>query len=235
MAAAPRVALIGKKIGMTRYFTTDGKNVPVTIVQAGPCVVTQVKTADKHGYSAVQIGMDDVKARRSTMPEIGHDAKAGTSPKRIHREFRCADDGEAGNYTAGQVLTVAALDGVKFIDVIGTSKGKGFAGQMKRHNFKGMCASHGTERKHRTGGSIGSHGTDRGHGAKIKKGKRMAGHLGSEQVTVRSLDVVAADAEKNLLLVKGAVPGANDGFLVIRPAKRLFKSKARIQAGGDTK
>lgn len=225
------VALIGKKVGMTRYFLEDGRNIPVTVLVAGPCVVTQVKTSDKHGYSAVQVGMEDVKARRSTLPLIAHDAKAGTAPKRVHREFRCADDGEANGYTPGQVLTVAALEGIKFVDVIGTSKGKGFQGQMKRHNFKGMVASHGTERKHRTGGSIGSHGTDRGHGAKIKKGKRMAGHMGDEQVTVRSLDVVTADPDKNLLIVKGAVPGATDGYLVIRPAIRLFKRKARAQAG----
>ncbi len=223
--------ILGKKIGMTRYFMADGKNVPVTVVQAGPCVVTQVKTADKHGYSAVQIGMEDMKARRSNQANIGHDAKAGTAPKRVHREFRCKDDAEANGFELGQTLTVSILDGIKFVDVIGTSKGKGFQGQMKRHNFKGMCATHGTERKHRTGGSIGSHGTDRGHGAKIKKGKRMSGQMGNEQVTVRSLDVVAFDAEKNLLLVKGAVPGANDGYLVIRPSTRLYKRKARIQAG----
>ncbi len=227
------VAILGRKVGMTRYYTTDGKNIPVTVVQAGPCVVTQVKTAEKHGYSAVQIGMEDLKPRRSTMPVIGHDAKAGTAAKRIHREFRCADDAEANGYSAGQVLTVAALDGIKFVDVIGTSKGKGFQGVMKRHNFKGMCASHGTERKHRSPGGIGSHATDRGHGAKIKKGKKMAGQMGDARVTVRSLDIVATDADKNLILVKGAVPGANDGILVIRPSKRLYKRKARIQAGGD--
>lgn len=223
--------LLGKKVGMTRYFMADGKNIPVTVVQAGPCFVTQVKTSDKHGYSAVQIGMEDIKPRRSSQAVIGHDAKAGIAPKRMHREFRCKDDAEANGFTAGQEMTVAILDGVKFVDVIGISKGKGFQGQMKRHNFKGMCATHGTERKHRTGGSIGSHGTDRGHGAKIKKGKKMSGHMGDERVTVRNLDVVAVDAEKNLLLVKGAVPGANDGYLVIRPSVRLYKRKARVQAG----
>lgn len=226
------VALIGKKIGMTRYFTPEGKNLPVTVVQVESCVVTQVKTSDKHGYSAVQIGGEDTKARRSTMPMIGHDAKAGTGPKRVHREFRCADDAEANGYSVGQELTLAALEGVKFVDVIGTSKGKGFQGTMKRHNFKGMTASHGVERKHRSPGSIGSHGTDRGHGAKIKKGKRMAGQMGDERVTVRSLDVVSVDLSKNLLLVKGAVPGAAEGTIVIRPAKRLFKRKARVQAAG---
>jgi large subunit ribosomal protein L3 len=224
------VAILGKKIGMTRYFTPDGKNIPVTVVQAGPCVVTQVKTADKHGYSAVQVGMEDVMPRRSTQPVIGHDAKASTAPKRMHREFRCADDAEANAFTLGQVLTVAALEGIKFIDVIGTSKGKGFQGVMKLYHFKGLCASHGTERKHRSPGSIGSHGTDRGHGAKIKLGKRMARQMGNERVTVRSLDVVSADPETNLLLVKGAIPGANDGYVLIRPSIRLYKRKARVQA-----
>jgi len=223
--------LLGRKVGMTRYFTADGKNIPVTVVQAGPCVVTQVKTLGTDGYAAVQLGMEDIKPRRSTMALIAHDAKAGASPKRFHREFRVADDAAAGEFTPGQVIDVSAFEGVKFVDVIGTSKGKGFTGTMVRHHFKGLCASHGTERKHRSPGSIGSHGTDRGHGAKIKKGKKMAGHMGDARVTVRSLDVVAVDPAKNLLLVKGAVPGPNEGFLTIRPSIRLFKSKARIQAG----
>ncbi|MFM1804476.1 MAG: ribosomal protein [Planctomycetota bacterium] len=221
------IAILGRKIGMTRYFLEDGRNIPVTVIEAGPCVVTQVKTADRHGYSAVQIAFDDMKARNSTIPMIAHDAKAGTSPKRFHREIRVADDAAANGFQLGQTIDVGALEGTAYVDVVGTSKGKGFAGVMKRYNFKGMCATHGTERKHRTPGSIGSHGTDRGHGAKIKKGKRMAGQLGNERVTVRSLDVVKIDTEKNLLLVKGPVPGANDGFLFIRPATRLFKRKAK--------
>lgn len=215
---------------MTRYFTPDGKNIPVTVVQVSPCVVTQVKTLEKHGYSAVQIGAEDVKPRRSTQAEIGHDAKAGVGPQRLHKEFRCADDAEANGYTPGQILNLEAFEGIKFVDVVGTSKGKGFQGVMKLYHFKGLCASHGTERKHRSPGSIGSHGTDRGHGAKIKKGKRMAKRMGNEQVTVRSLDVISVDAEKNLLLVKGAVPGAPEGILVIRPSTRLYKRKARVQA-----
>ncbi|MEY3026594.1 MAG: 50S ribosomal protein L3 [Phycisphaerales bacterium] len=221
------IAILGRKIGMTRYFLEDGRNIPVTVIEAGPCVVTQVKTADRHGYSAVQIAFDDMKARNSTIPMIAHDAKAGTSPKRFHREIRMADDAAANGFQLGQTIDVGALEGTAYVDVVGTSKGKGFAGVMKRYNFKGMSATHGTERKHRTPGSIGSHGTDRGHGAKIKKGKRMAGQLGNERVTVRSLDVVKIDTEKNLLLVKGPVPGANDGFLFIRPATRLFKRKAK--------
>ncbi|MFZ9914397.1 MAG: 50S ribosomal protein L3, partial [Phycisphaerales bacterium] len=217
----------GKKIGMTRFFKSDGTNIPVTVIQAGPCVVTQVKTTATDGYAAVQIAFDAMKARNSTQAMIGHDAKAGTAPKRIHREMRVADDAAANAFQLGQVVNVAALEGTQYVDVVGTSKGKGFAGVMKRHNFKGMSATHGTERKHRTPGSIGSHGTDRGHGAKIKKGKRMSGHLGDERVTVRSLDVVKVDAERNLLLVKGPVPGANDGILFIRAATRLYKRKAK--------
>ncbi|MSR18036.1 MAG: 50S ribosomal protein L3 [Phycisphaerales bacterium] len=224
-------SLIGKKIGMSRYFTSTGNNIPVTVIQVGPCAVTQVKTLSTDGYCAVQLGFEEIKPRRSTMAGIGHDAKAGSAPQRVHREFRCANDAEVGEFTLGQSLTVSALDGIKFVDVIGTSKGKGFAGAMKRYNFKGLCASHGTERKHRSPGSIGSHGTDRGHGAKIKKGKKMPGRMGNEQVTIRSLDVVSIDAEKNLLLVKGPVPGANEGFLFIRAATRLYKPKARAQAG----
>lgn len=226
-----RTGLIGKKIGMTRFFQPDGTNIPVTVIVAGPCVVTQVKTTKTDGYSAVQIAFEDIKARNSTQPEIGHDAKAGTTPKRIHHELRMESDAEAEAFQLGQTLTASTLEGLKFVDIVGRSKGKGFQGQMKRHNFKGMFASHGNERKHRTGGSIGSHGTDRGHGAKIKKGKRMAGRMGDERVTVRSLDVVKVDGERNIILVKGAVPGANDGYLFIKTPSRLYKRKARIQAG----
>jgi large subunit ribosomal protein L3 len=229
--ANAKTGILGRKIGMTRFFRPDGTNIPVTVIQAGPCVVTQVKTVETDGYAAVQVAFDDMKARNSTQAMIGHDAKAGSAPKRMHREIRLADDAEAQAYTLGQEITVGALAELKFVDIVGTSKGKGFAGVMKRHNFKGMCATHGTERKHRTPGSIGSHGTDRGHGAKIKKGKRMAGRMGNEQVTVRSLDVVKLDAENNLLLVKGAVPGANDGLLLIKSPGRLYKRKVRIQAG----
>ena len=226
-----RTGILGKKIGMTRFFKPDGTNIPVTVIQAGPCVVTQVKTTASDGYAAVQIAFDDMKARNSTQAMIGHDAKAGAAPKRAHRELRLATDADAQAFTLGQEIKVDALGELKFVDIVGTSKGKGFQGVMKRHRFKGMFASHGCERKHRTPGSIGSHGTDRGHGAKIKKGKRMAGRMGDEQVTVRSLDVVKLDPENNILLVKGAVPGANDGLLLIKTPSRLYKRKARIQAG----
>ncbi|MBC22386.1 MAG: 50S ribosomal protein L3 [Phycisphaerae bacterium] len=223
-------AIIGRKIGMTRYFTEDGNNIPVTVVQAGPCVVTQVKTTETDGYSAVQLAMDDIKPRRSTMPQIGHDAKAGTAPKRVHREIRCDDDAEAESFELGQTVDLSCFEGQCFVDVTGTSKGKGFQGVMKRHNFRGLEASHGTQRKHRSAGSIGGHATNLGTGPKVKKGKKMAGHMGSERVTVRSLDVVSIDSDKNLLLLKGPVPGPAEGYLFIRAAKRLYKSKAHVQA-----
>ena len=226
-----RTGILGKKIGMTRFFKPDGTNIPVTVIQAGPCVVTQVKTTATDGYAAVQIAFDDMKARNSTQAMIGHDAKAGSAPKRAHREIRLESDAEAQAFTLGQEIKVDAMADLKFVDIVGTSKGKGFQGVMKLYRFKGLFASHGCERKHRSPGSIGSHGTDRGHGAKIKKGKRMAGRMGDEQVTVRSLDVVKVDAANNLLLVKGAVPGANDGLLFIKTPGRLYKRKARIQAG----
>ncbi|MBM4113101.1 MAG: 50S ribosomal protein L3 [Phycisphaerae bacterium] len=224
-------AILGKKIGMTRSFTEDGRNIPVTVIAAGPCVVTQVKTSASDGYSAVQLAFDDAKPRRTTQALIGHDGKAGASPKRLHREVRCESDKDVEGVEAGQTITVGSLDGTKFVDITGTSKGKGFQGSMVRHNYKGMCASHGTERKHRSPGSISSHGTDRGRGPKPKKGKGMAGHMGDARVTVRNLDVVSIDPERNLLLVKGAVPGASNGYLFIRASKRLYKRKARIQAG----
>ncbi|MFZ4722978.1 MAG: 50S ribosomal protein L3 [Phycisphaerales bacterium] len=227
----PAAAILGKKIGMTRWFMEDGTNIPVTVIEAGPCIVTQVKTTATDGYAAVQLAFDDAKARTSTQPVIGHDAKAGSAPKRVHRELRLENDKDAEGFTLGQAVTVSALDGIKFVDVTGQSKGKGFQGTMVRWNFKGMCASHGTERKHRSPGSIGGGGTDRGVGPKLKKGKKMSGHMGDERVTVRSLDVVSIDTDKNLLVVKGAVPGASDGYLFIKTPTRLYKRKARIQAG----
>lgn len=218
-------SLLGKKIGMTRVYV-DAVSTPVTVIEAGPCVVTQLRTAEKDGYTAVQIGFGEVAAKNSTMPLIAHDFKAGTSPKRHHREFRVTAD-ELKNYAVGQTLTVKDLEGKLFVDVIGTSKGKGFAGVMKRHHFKGMFASHGTERKHRSPGSIGGLCSNRGFGGGLKKGKRMAGHMGAERVTTRSLDVVKIDADRNLVLIKGTVPGGKNGMVEIRPSVRLYKGKAK--------
>jgi len=219
------VTIYGTKVGMTRIFTDDGKLTPVTVIQLGDCVVTQIRTVEKDGYSAVQIGYGEIKPRNSTIPLIGHDAKAGTSPKRRHSEFRVTAE-EAANYTLGQVLDSKSLEGFVYVDVTGRSKGKGFAGTMKRHNFKGFFASHGTERKHRAPGSIGSLCSNRGFGGGLKKGKRMAGHMGDERVTLRSAEVVKLDTEKQLILVKGPVPGANRGIVIVRKAVRLNRSKA---------
>lgn len=223
-------ALLGRKIGMTRWFMEDGTNVPVTVIQAGPCAVTQIKRTETDGYAAVQLGFEDVKPRRTTMPVMGHDAKAGTTPKRCHQELRLSDDTSAEEFELGQEINVKTFEKVMYVDVTGTGKGKGFAGVMKRHNFRGLCASHGTERKHRSGGSIGGHATDLGTGPKLKKGKRMAGQMGAKRVTVRSIDVIAIDADRNLLMVKGPVPGPNHGILFIRDAKRLNRSKTRKAA-----
>lgn len=219
--------LLGKKIGMTRVYRDAGESVPVTVIECGPCVVTQVRTTEKDGYSAVQVSFGEIAPRNSTMAQIGHDHKAGTSPKRHRREFRVSAE-QAAKFTLGQTLSVGELAGTMFVDVVGRSKGKGFAGTMKRHNFKGLFASHGTERKHRSPGSIGSLCSNRGFGGGVKKGKKMAGHMGDERVTVRSIDVVRIDADRNLVLVKGPVPGGKNGMVQIRPAVRLYKSKSRL-------
>jgi len=226
--------LLGRKVGMTRLFTESGANVPVTIVQVGPCFVSQVKTQATDGYDAVQIGFEEIKPRNSTNPIIGHDGKAGLQPLRFHKEFRVKAD-EVANYQAGQQLTVDAFENIKYVDVVGKSKGKGFQGVMKRWNFKGMFASHGCERKHRSGGSISGRATNRGFSGRPKKGVHMPGHMGDDRVTVRSLEVIGRDKEKNLLLIKGPVPGANQGLLVIREAVRLYKGKAAKAAGAESK
>lgn len=223
------LTILGKKIGMTRVYNDAGESVPVTVIQAGPCVVTQLRTPERDGYAAVQVGFDDVKPRRSTRPLIGHDAKAGTGAKRFHREFR-VDQSELASYEIGKELGAGDLAGLAYVDVTGQSKGKGFQGQMKRHNFAGLEASHGVERKHRSGGAISGGGTNRGTGPKPKKGKRMAGHMGDERVTVRSLDVIRIVADQNLVLVKGPVPGPNKGMVEIRTPTRLYAPKARRQA-----
>jgi large subunit ribosomal protein L3 len=206
-------ALLGKKIGMTRVYDDKGAVVPVTVVQAGPCHVTQVKTVESDGYNAVQLGFGDTKPKLSTFPLIGHTAKAGVGPKRHFQEIRLKD---ATTLAAGAQVNVELFNDVKYVDVIGTSKGKGFAGVMKRHHFGGQCASHGTERKHRSPGSIASRATWRGQSGKPKKGVRMAGHMGMDRVTTRNHPLVKIDAEKNLLLIKGALPGPNGGLLFVR-------------------
>jgi len=216
--------LVGMKLGMTRVFLEGGASVPVTVIQMDPNVVTQVRTAEVDGYTAVQVGGVDAKIRTTPIPMIGHDAKAGTSPKRKHLEFR-VDAKDLGEYELGGTLGVDRFADVKYVDVVATSKGKGFQGAMKRHNFCGLEASHGVERKHRSPGSIAGHATNRGWSGKIKKGKLMAGRMGNERVTMRSLDVVRVLPEQNILLVKGPVPGPNKGLVEVRPAVRLNRSK----------
>ncbi|MFG0325835.1 MAG: 50S ribosomal protein L3 [Phycisphaerales bacterium JB037] len=219
------IGLMATKVGMTRLYDEAGNIVPVTVLQAGPCVVTQLRTEETDGYSAVQLGFGAMKARNSTIPQIGHDAKAGSAPLRHHREFR-VDAKELGEFELGQTIGVEALADLKFVDVVGTNKGKGFQGGMKRYGFKGKEASHGVERKHRSPGSIGGHASWRGGAGGPKKGKRMAGHMGNVRMTIRSLPVVKVDAEKGLILVKGPVPGHNKSMVVVRPAVRLNRSKA---------
>ena len=213
-------ALIGRKVGMTRVYDDKGVVCPVTVVQAGPCIVMQVKTDDgKDGYNAIQIGFEDAKERRSTKPIVGHCKKhANTGPKKFLREIRLT---AKPTVTPGSTLDVSTFDAIKFVDVCGISKGKGFAGVMKRWNFGGQCASHGTERKHRSPGGIGGGQGTRGHGRAIRKGKKMSGHLGDERVTARNLVLVGVDKEKNLLLVRGTVPGANGEVVFVRQAKAV--------------
>ena len=213
--------LLGLKLGMTQVFSESGAVVPVTVLRVGPCVVLQVKSAEREGYAAVQLGFVDKPRRRATQPERGHARKANTEPKRYVREFPLLD-GES--LQPGQEVTVAALDGVPYVDVTGVTKGRGFAGVMKRHGFSGLGASHGTERKHRSGGSISAHATNRGYAGDIKKGKRMPGHMGAARRTARNLQVVRIDQENHLLVVRGSVPGPNGGVVMVR--------RGRYQARG---
>ncbi len=207
--------LLGKKIGMTQVYDEKERLLPVTVIQAGPCIVMQVKTVESDGYNAIQLGFDDKKASRKNKPSLGHADKVKTSPKRFVREMRLAGDGK-GEYKPGDALTVSVFENVKMVDVIGTSKGKGMTGVMKRYHFGGMPGSHGTERKHRSPGSQAGYGTDRGHGGDIKKGKKMSGHLGDHRITVKRHRLVSIDPENNLLVVKGSVPGAAGGYVIVR-------------------
>jgi large subunit ribosomal protein L3 len=201
--------LIGRKIGMTQVFAEDGTVEPVTAIEAGPCTVTQVKTADKGGYNAVQLGFGE--AKRLNSPQRGHLKKLGLF--RYLREFRVAD---TSDIEPGHQFDVNLFQAGDMVDVIGTSKGKGFAGTIKRHHFSGGPKTHGQSDRHRAPGSVGA-GTDPG---RVLKGQRMAGHMGNERVTVKRLKVVRTDPDKNLLLVKGAVPGARNGLLEIRKSTR---------------
>jgi len=204
---------------MTQVYAESGNLLPVTVIQAGPCVVMQVKTAETDGYNAVQLGFDDVKLSRRKKPQIGTAQKAHTTPKRLVREMRLPDDAEP-EYKPGDSITVGVFVKNQFVDVVGTSKGKGFAGVMKRHGFGGFPASHGTERKHRAPGSISSFASNAGHGGGPKRGKKMPGHMGNCRVTTKNHELVAIDEDKNLLIVKGSVPGPAGGYCIVQTAKR---------------
>jgi large subunit ribosomal protein L3 len=206
-----RKGVLGEKLGMTQVFDDEGRMVPVTVVQAGPCVVTRVRTPDTDGYSAVQLGYGQIDPRKVNKPRTGLFEKAGVTPRRYVVELRTDN---ATEYELGQEITVAVFEAGQKIDVTGTSKGKGTAGVMKRHGFKGLGASHGTQRKHRSPGSIGGCATP----GRVFKGLRMAGRHGNARTTVQNLTVHAVDADKGLLLIKGAVPGPNGGVLLVRNA-----------------
>jgi len=211
MKTTTRKGLLGTKLGMTQVWDENNRVVPVTVIEAGPCVVTQVRTPDTDGYSAVQIAFGAVDPRRVNKPDTGHFKKAEVTPRRHLVEIRTED---ASEYTLGQELKADTFEAGQSIDVTGTSKGKGFAGVMKRHGFHGLRASHGVHRKHRSPGSIGGCATP----GRVFKGLRMAGRMGNEQVTVRNLVIARIDLDANRILIRGAVPGANDGLVRVRAA-----------------
>jgi large subunit ribosomal protein L3 len=202
--------ILGRKLGMTQVWSEDDKLLPVTVIEAGPCVVTQVKTEKRDGYRAAQIGFGEIKAKKLNKPMAGHFEKSRVDAKAHLHEVRLGDKDEV---KVGEVITVEAFSGVKSVHVTGTSKGKGFAGVMKRHNFKGGPGGHGSH-FHRAPGSVGQCATP----SRVFKGLKLPGHMGSETVTVKNLDVVRIDAEQNLLIVKGAVPGGKGALLTIRMA-----------------
>ncbi|MDP4530458.1 50S ribosomal protein L3 [Alkalimonas delamerensis] len=207
------IGLVGRKVGMTRIFTEDGVSIPVTVIEATPNRVTAVKSEETDGYSALQVTAGTVKANRLNKPEAGHFAKVGVDAGRGLWEFRLADN-EGNDIQVGSEITVEIFAETKKVDVVGTSKGKGFAGGVKRWNFRTQDATHGNSLSHRAPGSIGQNQSP----GKVFKGKKMAGHMGAERVTVQSLEVVRVDAERNILLVKGAVPGAIGGDVIVKPA-----------------
>ena len=207
------IGLVGRKLGMTRVFTEDGVSIPVTVIEVEANRVTQVKSLESDGYVAIQITTGTKKANRLNKAEAGHFAKAGVDAGRGLWEFRL-NESEAADVAVGAELNVGVFADVKKVDVTGTSKGKGFAGTVKRWNFRTQDMTHGNSRSHRVPGSIGQNQSP----GKVFKGKKMAGQLGNERVTVQCLDVVRVDVERNLLLVKGAVPGATNGDLIVKPA-----------------
>jgi large subunit ribosomal protein L3 len=212
--------VLGTKLGMSQIFDAEGRMVPVTVIEAGPCVVTAVRTPDANGYSAVQLGYGEIDPRRVNRPAAGHFAKAAVTPRRYLAELRTDD---ATDYTLGQEVTAETFAAGDLVDVTGRSKGKGTAGVMKRHGFKGLSASHGTQRKHRSPGSIGGCATP----GRVFKGVRMAGRMGNARTTTPNLTVHAVDAERGLLLIRGAVPGPKGGLILVRSAIRAAQSATK--------
>jgi large subunit ribosomal protein L3 len=202
--------ILGRKIGMTQVFTQEGKLIPVTVVEAGPCVVTQLKTVETDGYNSVQMGFGTIKDKRVNKPQKGHFTRAGVSPVRFAREFRLHD---APEYTLGQEVKADVFGVGELVDVTGISRGKGFAGTIKRHGFACGPMSHGSK-SHREPGSIGSRMS--GGGGKVFKGKKLPGRMGGAKVTIQRLQIVRADADRNLILIKGAIPGAKGALVAIR-------------------
>ena len=215
------MGLVGRKCGMTRVFTEDGVSIPVTVIEAQPNRITQVKTVENDGYRALQVSAGERKASRVSKPEAGHFAKAKVEAGDLITEFRLAADEqpEEGEFAAGQEIKVDFFAEGQKVDVIGTSIGKGFAGAIKRHNFSMQDATHGNSLAHRAPGSIGQNQTP----GRVFKGKKMAGHMGDARVTTQNLEVVRVDAERNLLLIKGAVPGAAGGAVMVRPSVKAFQ------------
>jgi large subunit ribosomal protein L3 len=213
--------VLGAKLGMTQVFDENNRIVPVTVVKAGPCVVTQVRTPETDGYTAVQLAFGQVDPRKVTKPLAGHFKTAGVAPRRTVVELRTAD---ATDYTLGQEVTAEVFEAGTSVDVTGTTKGKGTAGVMKRHGFKGLGASHGTQRKHRSPGSIGGCATP----GRVFKGLRMAGRMGNVRHTTQSLTVHAVDAENGLLLIKGAIPGPKNGLVFVRTAAKTNLGKGGV-------
>lgn len=211
MTAQEVKGILGTKLGMTQIFDDQNRVVPVTVVEAGPCVVTQIRTEEKDGYTAIQIAYGDIDPRKVNKPAAGHFKKAGVTPRRHVTEIRMAD---VSAYEVGQDVTVEIFDGIEFVDVTGTSKGKGYAGAMKRHGFRGQGAAHGNQAAHRRVGGIGACATP----GRVFKGTRMAGRMGNDRVTTQNLKVQKIDAESNLILIKGAIPGAKGGIVTVKTA-----------------
>jgi len=210
------LSLLGKKLGMSQVFADDGSVAPVTLLEMGPCTVLQVKVPEKDGYSSVQVGFGDKKKSRVKKPEQGIAKKAKTEPKQFVREIPLPPEGELA---LGDQLTVKLFEGIGRVDVTGVSKGKGFQGVMKRHGFRGFPGSHGTERKHRAPGSVGASASP----SRVVKGQKMSGHMGHVRRTAKNLEVVRIDEERNLLIVRGAVPGPSGGYVIVKESSRQSK------------